>query len=86
MLLLKCEPENIEDRFAVAVIKSETVIGHVPKCQFLKRDFNKGVVSITRKRINRGGGFGLKVPCIFRLYDPEAYLRCLKELEGLLTT
>ena len=42
MLLLKCEPENVEDKFAVAVIKSGTVVGHVPKTlapvisQFLK--------------------------------------------------
>ena len=53
MLLLKREPENVEDKFAVAVIKSGTVVGHVPKSlapvisQFLKRDCNKGVVNIT---------------------------------------
>ena len=82
MLLLKRKPENVEDKFAVAVIKSVTVVGHVPPVifQFLKRDCNKGVVNITGKRINRGGGFGLEAPCIFRLYSPEAYLRRLKEL------
>ena len=86
MLLLKREPENTEDKFAVAVIKSGTVVGHVPKTlapvisQFLKRDCNKGVVNITGTRINRGGGFGLEAPCIFRLYGPEAYLRRLKEI------
>ena len=31
VLLLKREPENTEDKFAVAVIKSGTVVGHVPK-------------------------------------------------------
>ena len=48
--------------------------------QFLKRDCNKGVVQITGKQVNRGGGFGLEAPCIFRLYGPESYLRRLKEL------
>ena len=38
------------------------------------RLYNKGVVNITGTRINRGGGFGL-----FRLYGPEACLRCLRE-------
>ena len=86
MLLLKREPENTEDKFAVAVIKSGTVVGHVPKTlvpvisQFLKQDCNKEVVNITGTRINRGGGFGLEPPCIFRLYGPEAYLRHLKEI------
>ena len=40
------------------------------------------MVYITGKRINRGGGFGPEAPYIFRLYGPEAYLRCLKELVG----
>ena len=86
VLLLKREPDNIEDKFAVAVMKSEAVVGHVPKTlapiisQFLKRDCNKGVVHITGKRINRGGGFGLEAPCIFCLYGPEAYPKRLKEV------
>ena len=72
-MLLKREPDNIEDRFAVAVIKSEQIVGHVPKTlapvisQFLKRDCNKGMVRITGKRINRGSGFGLEAPCMFRI-------------------
>lgn len=31
VLLLKRKPDNIEDKFAVAVIKSEQIVGHVPK-------------------------------------------------------
>ena len=73
-MLLKHEPDNIEDKFAVAVIKSKQIVGHVPKAlepvisYLLKRDCNKGMVHITGKLINRGGGFGLEVPCIFWLY------------------
>ena len=31
MLLLKREQDNTEDKFAVAVVKSGAVVGHVPK-------------------------------------------------------
>ena len=31
VLVLKREPDNIEDKFAVAVMKSGAVVGHVPK-------------------------------------------------------
>ena len=31
VLLPKCEPENLQDKFAVAVMRSGTVVGHVPK-------------------------------------------------------
>jgi len=74
VLILKREPDNIEDRFAVAVMKSGAVVGHVPKTlapvisQFLKQDCNKGVVQITGKQVNREGGFSLEAPCIFQLY------------------
>ena len=86
MLLLKREQDNREDKFAVAVVKSGAVVGHVPKklapvvSQFLKRDCNTGVAHITGKRINRGGGYGLKAPCKFCLYGPEPYLRRLKDV------
>ena len=86
MLLLKREQDNTEDKFAVAVVKSEAVVGHVPKklepvvSQFLKRDCNKGVDHITGKQINRGGGYGLEAPFKFCLYGPEPYLRRLKDV------
>ena len=86
VLLLKREQDNTEDKFAVAVVKSGAVVGHVPKklapviSQFWKRDCNKGVARITGKRINRGGGYGLQAPFKFCLYGPEPYLRCLKDV------
>ena len=45
------------------------VVGHVPKLmavwltKFLKRPTNSGKVVITGKRVNRGGGYGLEIPC-----------------------
>ena len=83
MLLLKREQDNTEDKFAVAVVKSGAVVGHVPKklaptvFQFLKRDCNKGLGRIIGKRINRGGGYGLEAHCKFCLYGPEPYFRRL---------
>ena len=40
------------------------------------------MVNITGKQINRGGGFGLKAPCIFWLSSPEAYLRYLELVDA----
>ena len=45
------------------------VIGHIPKLmatwvsKFLKRPTNTGKAVIKGKRINRGAGFGLEIPC-----------------------
>ena len=47
------------------------VIGHVPKLManwlttFLKRATNSGKAMIRGKRVNRGGGYGLEIPCEF---------------------
>ena len=54
-------PNNLMDQF--------DVIGHVPKLmatwltKFLKRPLNSGKAIIKGKHVNRGGGYGLKVPC-----------------------
>ena len=53
VLLLEREPDNCDDKMAVAVIRSRTVVGHVPRhlstlfSQFLRRTCNKGVVQVT---------------------------------------
>ena len=79
------EPDNCDDKVAMAVIKSRTDVGHVLKhlstffSQFLRRTCNKGVVQVTGEKVNRGGGHGLEVQCVYRLYGPEAYLDCLKK-------
>ena len=86
VLRLKKEPDNSHDRHAVAVVKSgDTVVGHVPYnlaplfSHFLVREFNKGSVYITGERTNRGAGYGLEVPCIYRLYSPKAFVDHLKQ-------
>ena len=50
------------------------VVGHIPKpmavwlTKFLKRPTNSGKVVITGKWVNRGGGYGLKLPCEYINY------------------
>ena len=65
----------------MAVInKEDAVVGHVPFnlapiiSYFLQRDFNKASSEITGDRINRGVGYGLEVPCVYRLYGSKAYV------------
>ena len=55
-------------------------MGHVPYnlapllSKFLKRDVNKAVAEVTGDRVNRGAGYGLEIPCVYKLYGPKAYI------------
>lgn len=61
------------------------VVGHVPKLmaqwetKFLKRASNSGTVVITGKRINRGEGYGLELPCEFKFQGDKYSCDWLKE-------
>ena len=82
-LLAKMEPSNIKDRKAVAVIKDgETVALNLASklFQFLRRDINEAFVEVTGAKVNRGAGYGLEIPCIYRLYGPSIYINRMKEL------
>ena len=48
--------------------------------QFLRRDINKEFAQVTGDYINRGAGYGLELPCIYRFSGPEPYIRKLQEL------
>ena len=81
ILLLQREPTNAKDSLAVSVIKSNNmIVGHVPAnlsalfSHFLSRTCNKGTAEVTGAKINRGAGYGLEVPCVYRLYGPAAYV------------
>ena len=77
MLPIEQEPTNPEDKFAVAVKLEGCVVGHLPfniaftVSRFLNRSINKGTVEVTRERINRAAGYGLGIPCKYRLYGPK---------------
>ena len=86
ILRLEREPTNCKDRFAVAVMNGSVVVGHLPYniaptvSHFLKRSVNKGMVEVTGKRVNRGAGYGMEIPCKYKLYGPKGYIDKLKEL------
>ena len=86
-LRLEREPTNSKDGFAVAVIDArDRVVGHVPFniaptiSNFLKRSVNKGTVEVTGQRVNRGAGYGMEIPCKYRLYGPETYIDKLRKI------
>jgi len=61
------------------------VIGHVPKLmaiwltKFLKRATDFGKAVIRGKRVNRGGGYGLEIPCEFHFTGDEFSINWLKQ-------
>ena len=85
MLLLQQEPTNPKDLSAVAVMKEDEIVGHVPYnitsllSTFLKRDCSKGFAEVTGNALNRGAGYGMEVPCKYRLYGPCEYIAKLRE-------
>ena len=85
-LLLRREPENPNDKSAVAVVNDGEVVGHIPYnmsnivSQFLRRDYNKAFTEVTGDKVNRGAGYGLEIPCIYKFYGPEPYVKKLREV------
>ena len=53
-------------------------IGHF--CQFVSRTCNKGTVEVTGAVVNRGAGYGMEVPCKYRLYDTRAYVERVQKI------
>ena len=51
---------------AAASCKLETLSTTDPTA-FLRRDINKGFAEVTGDKVNRGAGYGLEVPCTYRL-------------------
>ena len=86
ILLVRREPTNSKDKNAVGVFLEDAIVGHVPHnlaprmSQFLQRDVNKAFAEVAGEKINRGGGYGLEIPCIYRLYGPRVYIEKMKEL------
>ena len=86
VLTLQREPQNTVDQHAVAVIKNNLVVEHVPYTlaplfsHFLRRSCNKGTAEVTGDKVSRGAGYGLEIPCKYRLYGPEVYIKRVKTL------
>jgi hypothetical protein len=86
VLILEREPNNAVDSSAVAVKKEHKTVGHIPYTtasvisHFLMRDCNKGFVEVTGRKVNRGAGYGLEIPCIYRLYGPKPYTDRIQDI------
>ena len=59
VLRLKREPDNCKDKYAIAIVLEECIVGHVSynlaKCvsQFLSRDANKGFARVYNRQQNQ---------------------------------
>ena len=92
VLTLQQEPTNPQDKNAIAIIKDSNVVGHMPKGlastktgvgiirHFLSKAESKGEVEVTGKSVNRGGGYGMKVPCIYKFTGQAKYIELLEKL------
>ena len=86
VLPLEREPDNSEDKFAVAIVRRSRVVGHLPfnlapvASAFLRRGVNKGLVEVTGTKVNRGAGYGLEIPCKYHFYGSKSFIDKLKEL------
>ena len=60
-------------------MKENERVGRVPYniisllSSFLRRDCNKGFAEVTGKTLNHRAGYGMEVPCKYRLYRPREY-------------
>ena len=73
------EPENPHDKYAVKVLKENTIVGHVPRdiskyCTTLLLCGGKIRCEVTGRRQNKRGN-GLEVPCKFIVKGPH-YITC----------
>ena len=80
--------ENLDDTNTARVrdgISQAEVLGYVPKLmalwltKFLKRPTNSGEVIVKGNRVNRGGGYGLEVPCEYQFNGDTFSCDWLKE-------
>ena len=78
------EARNEQDCNAVAVMYKDRVVDHIPlaisKCisLFLTLPGSFLETEVTGKRINRGGGYGLEVPCKYRISGQEKAVDWIK--------
>ena len=79
---LKTEPLKHPNEFDPG---QEEVVGHLPKLmalhttKFLKRPTKTGKVTVTGKRVNRGTGYGLELPCKYLFFGDKFSCEWLKK-------
>ena len=71
------EEDNEHDDFAVAIKFEDHIVEHVPKNlskimnRFTKIPCCSLRCKVTGKRVNRGAGYGLEIPVVYKLIGPE---------------
>ena len=92
ILPLQPELENAEDKNAVAVLKESRVIGHITfhlantknrtgiVTHFISKPTNQGSVEVCGKAVNRGGGLGMEIPCVYIFDGPRKHVDLLQQL------
>ena len=79
------ENENQHDKFAVAIVLEERIVGHVPKNlskifhQFMKIPNCTIGCIVIGKRVNRGAGYGLEIPVQYRFIGAEKAVQWAKK-------
>ena len=81
-LVIKREPDNPHNKFAVAVIHEGDIVGHLPRgiTKNVSYFLNLGFCEITGQRCNRGSGLGIEIPCHYKFYGRSLFIERLKEL------
>ena len=75
--LFEVRNKNQHDKFAVAIVLEEQIVGHIPKNlrkilhQFMKIPNCNIGCKVTGKRANRGVGYGLEIPVQYRFIGAE---------------
>ena len=89
-LVAEHEPNNSHDKFAVAIIKSGKVVGHLKKGKsgwfaesisyFLKYPKSSCSVEITEEKANFGYKQGLQIPCAVKIDGEAKHIECLQRV------
>lgn len=92
VLDLKHEPNNQHEKKAIAMIKDEEVVGPIPWalastkqgtriiCHFLTKKGSKAQVKVVGKAVNRGRGYRMEIPCIYKLTGQPKNVDLLNKL------
>lgn len=82
VLAVEVEAGNGEDQYAVAVLQSGTVVGHVPRelAQIFYFFLQHGGIIDCSITGHRKRGLGLEVPCLYKLSGKPKYIKRLVKL------
>ena len=86
------KPNNEHDKNAIAMIKDNDVAGHVPRAlastkqgtgiirHFFTKKGSKGQVQVVGKAVNRGGGYEMEIPCVYKFTGQPRNVDMLKKI------